>query len=197
MERDFLENPLTTLDTRCIYWDIQRARLNLEEAGAQDPQLQETLESLNRLSDANVKRIVQMALPLRNLAVVETSPIACALLACNTAAYLLGGLEQAKGILFYLVKYLTKDQTALTNSLAVIKYAAEKIGKYPSKAEDTGTDLRTGMHLLTVVHNKFNGLTEISDTQAAAALLGMPAQEGSMKTTFVFIQNAITAVKKS
>ena len=167
MERDFLENPLTTLDTRCIYWDIQRARLNLEEAGAQDPQLQETLESLNRLSDANVKRIVQMALPLRNLAVVETSPIACALLACNT------------------------------NSLAVIKYAAEKIGKYPSKAEDTGTDLRTGMHLLTVVHNKFNGLTEISDTQAAAALLGMPAQEGSMKTTFVFIQNAITAVKKS
>ena len=90
---------------------------------------------------------------------------------------------------------MTKDQVALTNSLAVFKHAVTKVGLYPSKADDTGTDSRTGKHFLTTMASRFTGTTEIASTQAAVSLLGMPSQDGSAKTGFVFVQNAIAAVK--
>jgi len=96
----------------------------------------------------------------------------------------------------YLPKYLTKDQVALTSSLAIIKDASEKVKKYPSTAPDAGTDLRTGKYLLTAILNSLTGLCEISSTQAAVSLLGMPAQEGSARVGYVFMPNAVAAVRE-
>lgn len=131
----------------------------------------------------------------RNRAVVESSPTASAALGCNVAAYVLGSTEQAKSVLFYLLKYITKDKMALTNSLSVLKYALEKVNTHESKAEDKGTDLRTGKYLLSVAANRITGMTEVAATQAAVSLLGMPAQEGSAKTAFVHVASAIADVR--
>lgn len=56
--------------------------------------------------------------------------------------------------------------------------AQEHVAKYPSKADDAGTDpdVRTAQHLLTRTLNSLNSKMEISDTQAASALLGFPTE---------------------
>jgi hypothetical protein len=48
------------------------------------------------------------------------NPALTSLTGSNTAAYFLGMLEQTRGALFYLVKYLTKDKTELSASLVVL-----------------------------------------------------------------------------
>jgi hypothetical protein len=117
-------------------------------------------------------------------------------LGTNTNAQLLGSLVQAKAILFYLIKYITKDATALASTFAVIKYAQDKQREYPSIAEDAGTDKRDGAQFLQIILNKLNGISELGDTQAAAALLGMPAQESTCRRTYVFIAAALASVKQ-
>ena len=131
----------------------------------------------------------------RNGGVVNYSPTASAALRCNTAAYHLGGNEQAKATLFYLIKYITKDSLTPTTSLALISYARNKVTENPSVANNTGTDLRTGQHLLTVMLNKCRSCKEIADTQAALNLLDMPAQFGTIKNTYLFINGACKKIK--
>ena len=142
------------------------------------------------------RQIVRELFAYRNSAVVITSPTLANCLGTNTNAQLLGSLVQAKAILFYLIKYITKDATALASTFAVIKYAQDKQKEYPSIAEDAGTDKRDGAQFLQIILNKLNGISELGDTQAAAALLGMPAQESTCRRTYVFIAAAIAAVKQ-
>ena len=63
----------------------------------------------------------------------------------------------------------------IIDSFDLIIEAQERATKYPSVAEDSGTQKRYVQHVMTRVLNKMNGLMEVSDTQAAAALLGMNA----------------------
>ena len=55
----------------------------------------------------------------------------------------------------------------------MVLYVLKKLAKYPSRATDTGTDQRSGVHLLQAIINKINGTCEIADTQAAAVCLGL------------------------
>ena len=66
--------------------------------------------------------------------------------------------------------------------------------KYPSRATNTGTDQRSGVHLLQAIINKINGTCEIADTQAAAVCLGLRCVETSCHTTYVFIHAAVAVV---
>lgn len=79
-----------------------------------------------------------------NGAVVETSPTALACTASNTAFYFLGTARQARNAIYYLVKYLTKDRTALSDVVAAICDAKVEMVRYPSIAADAGQDERTG-----------------------------------------------------
>ena len=97
-------------------------------------------------------------------------------------ASFLGGLEQARAVLFYLLKYLTKrsgvpHQLPLSHQLRLGKPAKPTIP--PRRTLVPTSDLQK--HLL------LSGMTELADTQIA--------QDSSAKTTFVFIHNAIAAVK--
>jgi hypothetical protein len=105
-------------------------------------------------------------------------------------------MEQAKSILFYLIKYLTKDSTKVTLCVNLIRDARKKLLKYPSRADDAGTPKRTGQYFLTILANKHTSLSEIADTQAALCLIEMPNQVGTGKTTYVFVKSAIAAVKE-
>ena len=76
----------------------------------------------------------------------------------------------------------------------MVLYALKKLAEYPSRATNTGTDQRSGVHLLQAIINKINGTCEIADTQAAAVCLGLPCVETSCHTTYVFIHAAIAVV---
>ena len=129
-----------------------------------------------------------------NEATVCTSPIFANCLGTNTNASPLGSTVQAKAIMYYLVKYILKDKTAIASTLSVIKYALQKQAKYPSRATDKQSEERTGIQLLQIILNKLNGMCEIADTQAAAACLGLPAIEFTSHLTFIFIDGAVAAV---
>ena len=60
-------------------------------------------------------------------------------------------------------------------SFDLLLHAAEHCRKYPSIAENAGTNKRFVHHVITRVLNKINSLIEVSDTQACYALLGMSA----------------------
>ena len=127
-----------------------------------------TLQDLTTMYNA-----VAAQLEKRNGYVVEFNPILTAVLGSNTCALLLGSSEQSKAAAYYIGPYVNKYKCALVDSLDIVWEAMEHVKKYPSIAEDTGTKKRVVQHIMTRILNKLNSLMEISDTQAAAALLGL------------------------
>ena len=77
-----------------------------------------------------------------NQATVITAPILanCLVTIGNTNAIPLGSTEQAKAVMYYLIKYILKDKTALKNTMSVVLYALKKLVEYSSRATITGTD---------------------------------------------------------
>jgi hypothetical protein len=135
------------------------------------------------------------ALTGRNGLVVEYSPVASAVLGCNTNASVLGSDAQSKAALCYLLKYVTKPPAELAHSLSLLYNARKIVEQYPSRAEDSGTVLRTGMHYLNKVINKLSGAIEISAPMAAAAILGMPAETCSDTFWVAYVTAAVKYVK--
>lgn len=127
---------------------------------------------------------------------MEINVVVTSVLASNTAAYLLGGAEQAKSILFYLLKYMTKDSVSLTNSVTVINDALKHVRIHRSLAENSGTSQRMATHFLQRVINSLTGKIELSATQAIAHLLNMPSFLSSTTHCFCFIVAAIAHAKK-
>ena len=77
------------------------------------------------------------AFETRNGMVVEYNPVMTALLGCNTNVSILGSDSQAKAILCYLLKYITKPPTELSHYLKVILNARQYIEQHLSTAEDS------------------------------------------------------------
>jgi hypothetical protein len=75
----------------------------------------------------------------RNGLIVEYNETISAMLGFNKNLGILGSEEQAKSILCYLLKYVTKPPTKITNSISLIHHARRTIKiRYPSVAEDSG-----------------------------------------------------------
>ena len=87
--------------------------------------------------------------------------------------------------------YLAKDGNELANILSLVKAADEQIRKYPSVADDSGTEARRSQHLLTRLLNCVNGQVEVGGQTAALALLGFPSNIMSHGFVFVYIRAAI------
>ena len=131
------------------------------------------------------------AFETRNGMVVEYNPVMTALLGCNTNVSILGSDSQAKAILCYLLKYITKPPTELSHSLTVILNARQYIEQHPSTAEDSETEKRKVMYFFTRVFNQLFGTVEVSEPIAALALLGMPAEICSHSFQLVFASAAV------
>ena len=126
-------------------------------------------------------------LPCRNSNIVMFNPALTSLTGSNTAAaYFLGMPEQARGALFYLVKYLTKDKTELSASLVVLLDARKHVDRYPSVADDTGTARRTTQHFLLQVLKSLSGMSEFGAPQAASVVMERPCTWVSHEFTYLF-----------
>jgi PIF1-like helicase len=191
--------PLPHVDTRCLVWELARPYLELPtdssswtSSGTLDPK--KIMQLIDELPNDIRSSLLRIA-AVRNVATVDISPAATALLACNTAALLLGCSEGCKATLFYLLKYITKDSTALGHSITILREALTKQQLYKSTALDAGTDERSGKHLLTIMLNKISGSSEMSDTQAASCNLGYSAHSSTESFTYIFVHDAVAALE--
>ena len=195
--RDFSINPLPLVDDRCIIWELKRPLIPIIPESDLDLDgttwSKEDLVQYRQLSPSDQQK-VQNALTLRNGSIVEVHDALSSISASNTATYLLGAAEQAKSILFYMLKYMTKDSVSLTNSVTVINDALRNIRQYPSTAEDSGTPMRTTTHFLQRLVNGLVGKIELSAPQAAAHLLNMPSAIRTTNFCYCFVRAAINAV---
>ena len=89
-------------------------------------------------------------------------------------ASLLESLQQAKGAVLYLCPYLGKLKFPLQHALMILNETVTYVEKFPSKADDSGSDKRTVQHILQRTLNKMMLLMELSDFQVAADLIDLP-----------------------
>ena len=118
---------------------------------------------------------VKDALKDRNGYVADFNSILTSVMGCNTNSLFLGSREQSKGALFYIGPYICKNLVEIIDSFDLLLEAQEYARKFPSRADNSHTEERFVQHVITRVLNKMNSLMEVSDTQAAAALLGLNA----------------------
>ena len=107
------KKPLGIPDNKCIIIELQKEVYLLSQIDSTIKTLKSCKESKKLMSiwdrlDPQISNETKLVLAERNSAVVNYSPTASATLRCNTAAYHLGGNEQAKATLYYLIKYITK-----------------------------------------------------------------------------------------
>ena len=131
----------------------------------------------------------------KNRWVVPYNKAMAATMGSNTATYMLGSAEQAKGALYYIMDYMVKDPTAVVNVLSLVNEARRVTNKYASSAEDCDTAERKATHFLTRIVNNVSTKSEIPATMATAALLGITSNMSSHHYQYVYIEPAITFVK--
>ena len=136
------------------------------------------------------------ALETRNGLVVECNQVITASLGCNTNVSILGSDAQAKAIMAYLLKYMTKTPSELSHAITVIHNVRQTIANFPSVAEDTGTERRTAMHFFTRMVNKLSNAVEVSTATACLLLLGMPAEICSHGFQMLFANAALAFILK-
>ena len=115
---------------------------------------------------------------------VEINPITTALLRCNTSMQVLITESQAKAAAFYIAQYMSKQPYLLQNMIPLILQAEEQFRKYGTKATDAQAADRKAKNILQKCLNKHD-LLEVSDQQAAAAVLGYDSFISSHKFAFV------------
>jgi len=155
------KEPFPKSDDRIIIWELKREKIDANHSEQTD------------------KEIATGTLPISNGNITEYSPALTSSLGSNTCVSPLGDLIQSKAIIFYMLKYMTKDSTALTQSLSCIIAAGKHIQKHKSTAPDSGTLIRTARHFIIRTLNNLSGIAEFSQSLCAAALLG---QQASIKS---------------
>ena len=107
------------------------------------------------------------------------------LFGCNNDPVHLGASAAAKAVMFYLVKYITKDSVALNTALSILKDAKKHVDKWKSTAEDATTNPHRPSIQLTERVTNCNGGMELADTQMAGVALGHKAHLSS--ESFVYV----------
>ena len=124
----------------------------------------------------------------------------------NIAIVILGAVSQAVAVMYYLIKYLTKNSVPLANSLVCMKEALAIKKKYEEKdATSTNSNWREGKseaciqtrHLLNKLGNRMLAKTEISAQQAFAAIMGQPSSYTSHCFSFCRVWESIKLRKMS
>jgi hypothetical protein len=118
----------------------------------------------------------------------EVSPLASALLKCNTLMSPMLTLTSAKAAMHYLSKYFQKNSMKPKDSLVLYHKCLQLLKKYPSRAADSTWDpeRRRGKNLITKICNKKHGAQEFTSTQVAMCLLGFDSRNCSHGTYFAF-----------
>ncbi len=114
----------------------------------------------------------------------------------NVCTTPLGSVVQAKSALFYVTKYMAKPKVPLGQCLTTLSASMDHVKQYPSQAKkDAGSDKRTVQHYMTRTLNSLATQTEVVDTQASAALLGLKANVCTHSCVYFSPQDAMSYVQ--
>lgn len=147
LDVDYSEYPFRNVDGRVMMWELARPEIDssTEDLLSQLPiHEQELYNSLNEAKKAYVTGKMRK----RNAYIIETSDVLASAVSGNTNAVPLGGLPQSKAILFYLLKYMSKDSVKLSACVSLLHTARQHLQLYPSTAENADTVQRQDIHLL-------------------------------------------------
>lgn len=118
--------------------------------------------------------------------------ISCAV-KCNTCVVVLGGGQDVKAAIHYLVKNLTKTPAEHTECIYLLA-TARKISSQ-RRSVDAATEERDAKFLFAKVLNQLAGLQEYSTEHCAAAALGFSSSYCSDSTTLCFAWGAAAAIQ--
>jgi hypothetical protein len=150
----------------------------------------EVASAVDSLACDAPKAWLKRNLPYQNGLVVACNPVMKGICPGNQAAYILGSTAASRVASMYLVKYLTKDSHKLAATASAFALAMRETKRKPSVAEDAGTPRREAMHVLERTINSLSVTQELSGTQAAAIVLGHPAEMSSHKFASVYVDAA-------
>jgi len=137
--------PFKPTDDRNLVWEIRRPNIALSDMEIQ--QFKEEYENIAREFNIDHDQFwtkLGENIKERNGRIIEFNDVVAVCIGCNQSMSLLGTLEQAKVACFYMVKYMVKDATALSNTLSLIYEARKIISANPSIASNSG---KTALHL--------------------------------------------------
>jgi len=106
-------------------------------------------------------------------------------------------MEQAKAACRYTAKYVAKEGDLPTYCLTVLSMVNCHGQRFPSVAEDTGTDERTAAHVLTRSVNYTTGTAEYAGQTPALACLRFPANLYTHSFEYLFIRPAMHSAKSA
>ena len=159
-------------------------------------QLPNDLQTEFELLDPEMHQRINRHLENRNGLVVEYNRGMSSILGCNTDFSFLGRESAAQCAACYVLKYITKNPAELDSTIALVYKARVDIKNYPSKAENSGSNIRTATHFLNAVLNRINGLEEVSAQMAAAAIIGMSFDSVTHDFQLTFVTAAIAYAKR-
>jgi len=196
VDKRYKQFPFAPRDKRTIVLHKKRPFIDHAPVVKQLPQLyQEYLKKYGKEFVAPNSSL-EICVQKRNGLVVCYNDILTSTLACNTAAYTLGSVEQSKAALFYLIDYVSKSLTSLKRSLALYQEEREGIEKFGSKAEDNTENTRTALLYASRVQNALTGATELAGTLIACNLLGHASWQCSSNFKYLFIEAATCNIKE-
>ena len=123
--------------------------------------------------------------------ICETSPPLSACAKSNTNTQVLGGLQQAKGAMFYLTSYLSKNPVKPEHWITCTSTAHTSSLNTESTAEDASDPVRQAVYFVQKVVNRLHGNIEIADTQIASLLLGMDSFSSSHDFRYCYVWPAV------
>jgi len=103
---------------------------------------------------------------------VENKLILAALTASHTNSSFFNGEDSGDMIEEYQQAYMTKNDAALKGAVSVLLSAVYPNLTYPSRADDSQSDVRIGKYLATSTVNSFSGAREWSHVLMVYAIAG-------------------------
>jgi hypothetical protein len=95
--------------------------------------------------------------------------------------------------MFYICSYCAKGQGEKQSTLSLAVAAKINITKYPSRAQDSGTEQRTAQHWLCRMLNSANGQQEYSKMYSALHLLGFRYEQNSHMFVTLNVAHALSS----
>ncbi|KAJ3093232.1 hypothetical protein HK100_006747, partial [Physocladia obscura] len=140
--------------------------------------------ALNRIKDPNnpftsydtFPWIFEQHKPQIDSTVVPNSILLSLGSGANGNSQIVCSLESAVGSIYYISDYITKDGGVLARILPCLDEAMKHTAKYPSTAEDTGTDFRKTLHMLQRFTNNVTTMEEHTTVEICASNIGFPVE---------------------
>lgn len=208
-KHNFAVDPIEPMDNRPLVFEMKRPAIHIGDRDSaefdianclDDPEflnvdeaIKNKLRSLTRAQRDIIKDVLFGA----NGFVSEFNHILMSVANCNMAIYPMGTAASAKAQFMYTCKYVCKNPAEILSLLSILHDAALHVERYPSTAEDTGTDDRTTRHYVQRILNQLCGKQEYSANQVVAALIGLPAEFQMHKCSQIYADAALRFVAET